>query len=276
MQAFISESNKHAIQPNGGVWLEQLRDQLGKQDIEVYGLDPRTRAARVMVEADYRMKLVGMGLEKGVPGVQSYLASITLAPGDRAPPMGVLRWWFTLNYDAVSASARSPGVRAAGQGVKVESENEHLTAARPAHPHRPIRGVEPQVRPQLHRAFRRPLPRSTRSMPSCATSSTWPWSARWCTKRAWRTGRLAPELLRQSAGLAVELGECAHGGRHRGRTAASVNGSVILRSVSGGVKVRPGRTGPAPGHRNLPRRLAEPRRSAAVAKKPSGDNWWWD
>ena len=39
----------------------------GKQDIEVYGLDPRTRAAQVIVEADYRMKLVGMGLEAGVP-----------------------------------------------------------------------------------------------------------------------------------------------------------------------------------------------------------------
>ena len=62
-------------------WLEQLRSQLGKQDIEVYGLDPRTRAARVMVEADYRMKLVGMGLEEGVPGVQSYLAMIKLPPG---------------------------------------------------------------------------------------------------------------------------------------------------------------------------------------------------
>ena len=81
-----------------------------------------------MVEADYRMKLVGMGLEKGVPGVQSYLASISLAPGEPGPPMGVLRWWFTLNYDAVSASADRRAFALRGQGVKVESENEHLTA----------------------------------------------------------------------------------------------------------------------------------------------------
>ena len=58
----------------------------------------RTRAAQVLVEADYRMKLVGMGLEEGTLGVTSYLASIVLAKGEAPPPMDVLRWWFTMNY----------------------------------------------------------------------------------------------------------------------------------------------------------------------------------
>ena len=102
--------------------------QVGKQDIEVQGLDPRTRAARVIVEADYRMKLVGMGLEEGMPGVVSYLNLITLAPGQSPPPMTVLRWWFTLNYEAVQTLADRLAFSLAGQGVKVESENERLTA----------------------------------------------------------------------------------------------------------------------------------------------------
>ena len=93
-------------------WLDQLRRQVGKQDIEVYGLDPRTRAAQVIVEADYRMKLVGMGLEAGVPGVVSYLKLIKVGPGQPPPPMTVLRWWFTLNYDAVHMLARPPGLHA--------------------------------------------------------------------------------------------------------------------------------------------------------------------
>ena len=38
-------------------------DALGRQDITMYGIDPRTHAGRVLVEADYRMKLVGIGLE---------------------------------------------------------------------------------------------------------------------------------------------------------------------------------------------------------------------
>ena len=56
---------------------------MGKQDITVEGLDPQTRAARVIVEADYRMKLVGMGLEEGVLGVTSYLEFRDRAGGRR-------------------------------------------------------------------------------------------------------------------------------------------------------------------------------------------------
>ena len=116
--------------PPGGrkAWIQQLRAQLGRQDIEVYGLDPRTRAARVLVEADYRMKLVGMGLEEGVPGVESYLNLVKVPPGKTPPPFGVIRWWFTLNYDAVLTSADRRAFALRGQGVKVLSENEKLTA----------------------------------------------------------------------------------------------------------------------------------------------------
>ena len=106
-------------------WLKGLRHHLGKQQIEVYGVDPRTRVARVIVEADYRMKLVGMGLEEGTLGVPSYLQ---MAKGAGARPMDILRWWFTLNYAAVRATAAHDAFELRGQGVKVLSENELLTA----------------------------------------------------------------------------------------------------------------------------------------------------
>ncbi len=82
-------------------WLKKLRDCMGRQNISVEGIDPRTRVARVLVEADYRMKLVGMGLEEGTVDVPSYLDLIQVAPGEAPPPLDVLRWWFTLKYDAV-------------------------------------------------------------------------------------------------------------------------------------------------------------------------------
>jgi hypothetical protein len=128
LKAFLDQSGTKAQPGPRKQWVEQLRSRLGRQDIEVYGLDPRTRAARVLVEADYRMKLVGMGLEEGVPGVESYLDSIQILPGQSPPPMGVLRWWFTLNYQAVLASQDRQAFAIRGQGVKVLSENELLTA----------------------------------------------------------------------------------------------------------------------------------------------------
>lgn len=127
-RAFLVESSKRALRPGErDAWLERLRARLGEQTIDVFGLDPRTRAARVMVEADYRMKLVGMGLEPGVLGVRSYLESIEVPPGEAPPPLDVLRWWFTLNYDALLATPARTGFELRGQGVKVLSENELLT-----------------------------------------------------------------------------------------------------------------------------------------------------
>jgi hypothetical protein len=108
-------------------WLEDVRSAIGRQDIRVYGIDPRTRAGRVLVEADYRMKLVGIGLEEGVPGLTSYLASIEIGKDGKPPPMNVLRWWFTLNYDALKATEARDAFELRGTGVKVLSENEFLT-----------------------------------------------------------------------------------------------------------------------------------------------------
>ena len=45
----------------------------------------------------------------------------------KAPPMSVLRWWFTLNYAALSATEGRDAFELKGPGVKVLSENELLT-----------------------------------------------------------------------------------------------------------------------------------------------------
>jgi len=129
-QAYLTESSKKPLSGTERAreaWVAGLRENLGKQDIEVYGIDPRTRAARVIVEADYRMKLVGMGIEEGVLGVSSYLSMVTLDKDGSPPPMDVLRWWFTLNYDSITASEDRKAFALNGQGVKVLSENEMLT-----------------------------------------------------------------------------------------------------------------------------------------------------
>ena len=108
--------------------------EAGKQDIEVYGLDPRTRAARILVEADYRMKLVGMGLEDGVPGVVSYLNLIKGPP----PPMGVLRWWFTLELRGDRGVEGPAGVRLLRPGREGRKRERAPDRPGPADPHRRV------------------------------------------------------------------------------------------------------------------------------------------
>jgi hypothetical protein len=123
------EKWKHRSVSEGGrqAWLARLRDTVGKQDIEVYGIDPRTRAARILVEADYRMKLVGMGLEDGTLGVVSYLDAVKRTHPTNPPAMNVLRWWFTLNNASLKATEHRDAFELAGQSVRVLSENEMLS-----------------------------------------------------------------------------------------------------------------------------------------------------
>ena len=125
---FLDQLPKRSLTPEEGERSRrQLRDTLGKQDVEVKGIDPRTRTAKVIVEADYRMKLIGMGLEDGVLGVESYLDSIRLGPGAAPPATSILRWWFAMNYSALQTTPQRNAFELRGQAVQVLSENAMIT-----------------------------------------------------------------------------------------------------------------------------------------------------
>ncbi len=126
-QEYLDRTGKKPLHPRQrDAWLEGLKNSIGRQEIEVYGIAPETRAGRVLVEADYHMKRIGMGLEEGTAGVPSYLDMVTIPPGGSPPPMDVLRWWFTLNYSAVQTTDQRNAFELQGPGVQVMSENELL------------------------------------------------------------------------------------------------------------------------------------------------------
>jgi len=128
-QAFVKRWQDRSVRPNErAAWLDQLRETLGKQDISIWGVDSRTHVARTIVEADYRMKLVGMGLEDGTLGVTSYLDAAKDTPAEALRGMSVLRWWFTPNYKSIRTTQAHDAYLLDGRGVRVMSENEMLTA----------------------------------------------------------------------------------------------------------------------------------------------------
>ena len=122
------ERQRRSSRASAPAWLKKLRNQMGRQSISVEGIDPRTRAARVLVEADYRMKLVGMGLEAGHAG-RAQLSG----PGQAAARASRRRRWTCCAGGSRSSTTRSaqPQDRNAfelrGSGVQVLSENELLT-----------------------------------------------------------------------------------------------------------------------------------------------------
>ena len=102
-----------------------LKQQLGLHNVTVAGISPRTHFAQVMVEADYRMKLIGIGIEQPAVKMATYVG--------RASPTDVSRnamqrWFFTPNYDCVRVSDDSLAMELVGQGVKLIGENELVQA----------------------------------------------------------------------------------------------------------------------------------------------------
>jgi Protein of unknown function (DUF1598) len=101
--------------------VDGLRDRLGMQVITVGGVSPKTHFAQVMVEADYRMKLIGIGLEVPPVRLTSYV--------ERANPAQVARnalqrWYFVPEYQCVRVSEDALAMQLVGEGVKLVGENE--------------------------------------------------------------------------------------------------------------------------------------------------------
>jgi hypothetical protein len=276
-KAFIEQSNKTPLKPGQrGSWLKKLQDSLGLQDIEVYGLDPRTRAAHVLVEADYRMKLVGLGLEDGVLGVKDYLSSITVKPGEPAPPMDVLRWWFTLNYQAVAASADRDVYEIRGQGAQVLSENELLTmtgqrvhtgAASPAN-----LSFTTSFTDNFDRlAARHPVYADLRNIFDLALVGALIKSERLLDRADWQM-----PVIASAQRYAVRLGPAPKQVQtviaHR-----VVNRTQILVGVSGGVSVNPSALVAADKIAiDSYGKLAVERGRAAAERDLALEAWWWD
>jgi hypothetical protein len=128
-QQFLREFATESIEPGERrQWLEELRGTLGVQDVAYYNVDPATRIARLLLAADYHMKLVGMGLADGVPGVESYLETIRLQADGTPPAMSVLRWWFSMPEVAVETTADRDAFVLPERCIEVLSENELLAA----------------------------------------------------------------------------------------------------------------------------------------------------
>ncbi|MBX3448615.1 MAG: DUF1598 domain-containing protein [Planctomycetaceae bacterium] len=108
-------------------WVKTLSAQLGPQDVVVWGVPADSRVARVIVEADYRMKLIGIDKISAGREVASYFDLLTAEQRRNPVPMEALRWWLTMKYDAVLHNPDKTAFELVGQSVQCRSENQMLT-----------------------------------------------------------------------------------------------------------------------------------------------------
>ena len=98
-----------------------LRESLGMQNVSVNGISAETHFAQVLVEADYRMKLIGIGLERPEVNIRSYVSRAN--PRDVARN-AMLRWFFVPNYERLRVSDDEFAMELVGEGVKLSGVDE--------------------------------------------------------------------------------------------------------------------------------------------------------
>ncbi len=121
MQRFLNSIGSYATPNDTQTIVEGLRTNLGYHNISVHGVSPKTHFAQVMVEADYRMKLIGIGLEKPPIKLVSYVDRASFGDVSRN---ALQRWFFTPDYQCVRVSDDQLAMELVGDGVKLVGENE--------------------------------------------------------------------------------------------------------------------------------------------------------
>ncbi|MDO4573955.1 MAG: DUF1598 domain-containing protein [Planctomycetia bacterium] len=125
MQQFLRQVGTTARPGDTMRIVNGLRNALGLQEVRVDGVSSRTHFAQVLVEADYRMKLMGIGLEAiPVKGMKSFVASASPAAVSRN---ALFRWYFVPNYTCVRVSPDGLAMGLEGQGVKLVGADELVT-----------------------------------------------------------------------------------------------------------------------------------------------------
>jgi hypothetical protein len=125
LQQMISRIGEN---PNPAQITPMLMEAFGPQQVHMQGIPGDSHMARVILAADYRMKLYGMNLaEAPVQGLPSYIEMIR----NRSTVSSQLqsRWWMACDYDAVAHSPNRLAWRLSGPGIKTLTEQEAYDAS---------------------------------------------------------------------------------------------------------------------------------------------------
>jgi hypothetical protein len=125
MQKWLVEISSKVRPGDANAIVEGLKQRLGLHNVTVSGISPRTHYAQVLVEADYRMKLIGIGIEPPPVRMATYVSRANPTEVSRN---ALQRWYFTPHYDCVRVTEDAMAMELVGQGVKLIGAHELVAA----------------------------------------------------------------------------------------------------------------------------------------------------
>ena len=251
------------------VFSRGLRDSLGTTDVAVYGVSRTSNLTRVMVEADYRMKLIAVGLE---PPPINDRRMVTFVQALTGAPRDMQRWWLSPQYQCVKQSVDGLGIQLIGRGVALQTENILLGPNAPKKQKRlkPSRAARAYAKsftrlyPEISQ--RRPVFAQLRNVIDLLVLSAWITKRKGFHKVGWQ-----PDSLRNPAAIpTVELPDL----RHAPSVANAVwKGNLLVLPVGGGVSIQASQA--LLDDNLLPDNDQSVSKVAEQIEVPD-NRWWWD
>ncbi|MBC8355356.1 MAG: DUF1598 domain-containing protein [Planctomycetes bacterium] len=125
MQQFLVRLGSRATPNKTRFIVDGLRKSLGLQNVTIGGVPADTHFAKILVEADYRMKLIGIGLERTGVRMKSY---VDLASPTSVARNAMQRWYFVPDYECVRVSEDELAMQLVGNSVKLVGADEMVAA----------------------------------------------------------------------------------------------------------------------------------------------------
>ncbi len=119
LQAWLRQNSTPAPRSVAQARYPQMAEILGRQVISIFGVPEDSHFGQVLVEADFRMKLIALGKEPpGVRGVRSQLSLLT--------PQGnsLQRWWFVPCYEPIETDEAGLSFHLRGQRAQLLAQEE--------------------------------------------------------------------------------------------------------------------------------------------------------
>lgn len=128
MQQFLNKMGSNSnVRPDAEFITKGLKESLGLQTVRLTGVPASSHFSQVLVEADYRMKLIGIGLE--APPANVKMASWAARANVNSISRNALqRWYFVPDYQCVRVAEDELAMELVGDGVKLVSADELVNA----------------------------------------------------------------------------------------------------------------------------------------------------
>jgi hypothetical protein len=259
------------VNPKAGVEeiVTTMRQALGPQQIRIDGVAPTSHFAQVMVEADYRMKLIGIGLERPPVKMSTW---IDLARSGSVASNALQRWYFVPNYQCIRISEDDLGIELVGRGVKLVGADEvvmpdgrRMSATRSERATKYFTDAFTAKYPDI--AARSPVFAQLRTLIDLAVAAAYLQEHDGYGRTGW-----AAEALRDEAVYPISRFQTPT------QVEPAINavwrGSRLLTPIGGGVSLQP-RMALDPANLLMDESGAVAKSRGASLDLPA-DRWWWD